>query len=93
MVPTLANWNDPYVLALRYLFPSVVIASSNWLAFLAWGLTMAAYSQKMDLGVYFKSLGWCLFSAWIVRSSACTVNDMADKDMDAGVGKHAQRFF
>ncbi|KAL0573566.1 hypothetical protein V5O48_007526 [Marasmius crinis-equi] len=51
----------------------------------AWGLTMAAYSSKLPLEEYGLDLLKCLFGAFIVRSSACTINDIFDRDMDAGV--------
>ncbi|KAF8071600.1 UbiA prenyltransferase family-domain-containing protein [Lyophyllum atratum] len=44
----------------------------------AWGLTMAAYSQSMALNVYVLRLAECLLGAFIVRSSACTINAIFD---------------
>lgn len=32
----------------------------------------------------------CCIAAFIIRSSACTVNDIVDRDMDMGVGKVAK---
>ncbi|KAF9531195.1 UbiA prenyltransferase family-domain-containing protein [Crepidotus variabilis] len=49
----------------------------------AWGLTMAAYREQLPLDVYAFDLVKCLFSAFIVRSSACTINDIFDRKMDA----------
>ena len=53
----------------------------------AWGLTMAAYATNLPLGVYAFDLAKCLVAAFIVRSSACTINDIFDRKMDAGVGQ------
>lgn len=47
---------------------------------------MAAYREQLPLDVYAFDLVKCLFSAFIVRSSACTINDIFDRKMDAGVG-------
>ncbi|KAE9409796.1 UbiA prenyltransferase [Gymnopus androsaceus JB14] len=57
----------------------------------AWGLTMAAYSVKMPWNTYSFSLMQCLFGAFIVRSSACTINDIFDRKMDAGVERTKNR--
>lgn len=53
----------------------------------AWGLTMAAYSQNLPLQSYMFALGLCGCGAFIVRSSACTINDIFDRKVDAGVGQ------
>lgn len=52
----------------------------------AWGLTMAAYSSSLPLANYCVDLVKCLIGAFIMRSSACTINDIFDRKMDAGVG-------
>ncbi|KIK67687.1 hypothetical protein GYMLUDRAFT_154954 [Collybiopsis luxurians FD-317 M1] len=57
----------------------------------AWGLTMAAYSVKMSWNTYTFSLMQCFFSAFIIRSSACTVNDIFDRKVDAGVERTKKR--
>ncbi|KAF8066011.1 UbiA prenyltransferase family-domain-containing protein [Lyophyllum atratum] len=51
----------------------------------AWGMTLAAYSQSMPVYSYVHHLAGCLFGAFIVRSSACTVNDIFDRKIDACV--------
>ncbi|KAI5891015.1 UbiA prenyltransferase [Schizophyllum commune H4-8] len=51
----------------------------------AWGLTMAARAVALPLQEYFPRLLQCLLGAWLIRGSACTVNDIFDRDMDAGV--------
>ncbi|KAG7096099.1 hypothetical protein E1B28_006775 [Marasmius oreades] len=51
----------------------------------AWGLTMAAYTLKLPLANYAQEFLKCIISAFIIRSSACTINDIFDRDMDAGV--------
>jgi 4-hydroxybenzoate polyprenyltransferase len=48
---------------------------------------MAAYATNLPLGVYAFDLAKCLVAAFIVRSSACTINDIFDRKMDAGVGQ------
>ncbi|KIY71900.1 UbiA-domain-containing protein [Cylindrobasidium torrendii FP15055 ss-10] len=54
-----------------------------------WGLTMAAHAvqstQPMSLYDYALRLCLCLVWAFVVRSSACTINDIFDRDMDAAV--------
>ncbi|KAJ3719496.1 UbiA prenyltransferase family-domain-containing protein [Lentinula raphanica] len=57
----------------------------------AWGLTMAAYSVKMSWSTYSSRLLQCLLSAFIIRSSACTINDIFDREMDAGVERTKTR--
>ncbi|KAF7303455.1 4-hydroxybenzoate polyprenyltransferase, mitochondrial [Mycena indigotica] len=53
----------------------------------AWGLTLAAYATHTPLVVYTHGLGKSLVAAFLLRSSACTVNDIFDRDMDAGVAR------
>ncbi|KAF9254778.1 UbiA prenyltransferase [Marasmius fiardii PR-910] len=51
----------------------------------AWGLTMAAYTLCLPLTSYVREFSTCIISAFVIRSSACTINDIFDRDMDAGV--------
>ncbi|ETW79987.1 prenyltransferase [Heterobasidion irregulare TC 32-1] len=51
----------------------------------AWGLTMAAYHTELPLNRYWVELAKSLFAAFIVRGSACTINDIFDRKFDAGV--------
>lgn len=48
---------------------------------------MAAYEQKIPYGNYVTLLCEFAFGAFIVRGSACTVNDIFDREFDAAVGK------
>jgi len=57
----------------------------------AWGLTMAAHKTALPIQYYAPDLAKCLFGAFIMRSSACTINDIFDKDMDAGVERTKNR--
>ncbi|XP_006455082.1 hypothetical protein AGABI2DRAFT_226364 [Agaricus bisporus var. bisporus H97] len=57
----------------------------------AWGLTMAAYRTKMPLQDYWWSMLNCTFGAIILRTSACTINDIFDRELDAGVARTKQR--
>jgi len=57
----------------------------------AWGLTMCAYATNLPLKVYAFDLVKCLVGAFIIRSSACTVNDIFDRKMDAGVERTKNR--
>ncbi|KAG5719226.1 hypothetical protein E4T56_gene13413 [Termitomyces sp. T112] len=57
----------------------------------AWGLTMAAYDQRMPVATYVPCLAGCLFAAFIIRSSACTVNDIFDRNFDAQVQRTKNR--
>jgi 4-hydroxybenzoate polyprenyltransferase len=47
---------------------------------------MAAYTTGLPLGAYLTGLAKALLHAFILRSSACTINDIFDRKMDAGVG-------
>ena len=53
----------------------------------AWGLAMAAYAERTAYPVLAKLLLKTLFGAFILRSSACTVNDIFDRKFDAAVGE------
>ncbi|CAK5284701.1 unnamed protein product [Mycena citricolor] len=57
----------------------------------AWGLTMAAYRTGLPLTDFLHGLGRALVGAFLLRSSACTVNDILDRDMDAGVERTRNR--
>ncbi|KZT20509.1 UbiA prenyltransferase [Neolentinus lepideus HHB14362 ss-1] len=57
----------------------------------AWGLTIAACTTKMPLPDYIISLAKCTFAAFLVRSSACTVNDIFDRKLDSGVERTKDR--
>ncbi|KAJ7211602.1 UbiA prenyltransferase family [Mycena pura] len=57
----------------------------------AWGLTMAAYTAGLPLNAYFTQLAKALVSAFLLRSSACTINDIFDRKMDAGVERSKTR--
>lgn len=48
---------------------------------------MAAYRTEQSIDAYLLNLIRCFCAAFIVRASACTVNDIFDRKMDAGVGK------
>ncbi|KAF7360710.1 4-hydroxybenzoate polyprenyltransferase, mitochondrial [Mycena venus] len=50
-----------------------------------WGLTMAAYTVGLPLNAYFAGVGKAFVAAFLLRSSACTINDIFDRKMDAGV--------
>ena len=54
----------------------------------AWGLTMAALTTSLPLKNYGFELSKCMIGAFIMRSSACTINDIFDRKMDAGVGEY-----
>ncbi|KAJ7642989.1 UbiA prenyltransferase family [Mycena polygramma] len=56
-----------------------------------WGLTMAAYTTGLPLHVYFAHVAKALVSAFLLRSSACTINDIFDRKMDAGVERSKTR--
>jgi len=60
----------------------------------AWGLTMAAFKINLPLASYSFEIVKCFMGAFILRSSACTVNDIIDRNMDAGVGmNYCIRYF
>ncbi|SJL13181.1 uncharacterized protein ARMOST_16620 [Armillaria ostoyae] len=60
---------------------------------LAWGLTMASYSMAPAIALhsYAYKLIECFVGAFIIRSSACTVNDIFDMNVDAGVERTKNR--
>ena len=47
---------------------------------------MAAFKVNLPLASYGFEIVKCFMGAFILRSSACTVNDIIDRNMDAGVG-------
>ena len=47
---------------------------------------MAAFKINLPLASYSVEIVKCFMGAFILRSSACTVNDIIDRNMDAGVG-------
>lgn len=57
----------------------------------AWALTMAAYRVHLPLEQYWIGILKCLFGAFILRCSACAINDILDRDIDGGVGTYALR--
>ena len=50
---------------------------------------MAAYRVHLPLEQYGIGILKCLFGAFILRCSACTINDILDREIDAGVGRPA----
>jgi 4-hydroxybenzoate polyprenyltransferase len=48
---------------------------------------MAAYTNGLPLNAYWIGIGKALVGAFLLRSSACTINDFFDRKVDAGVGK------
>ncbi len=48
---------------------------------------MAAYSRDIPLREYIELLLKSAFGAFIMRSSACTINDIFDRELDASVGE------
>ncbi|KAF5324979.1 hypothetical protein D9619_010110 [Psilocybe cf. subviscida] len=57
----------------------------------AWGLTMAAFRIGLPCKEYILGLIKFFIAAFILRSSACTVNDIVDREMDAGVSRTQSR--
>jgi 4-hydroxybenzoate polyprenyltransferase len=80
-----ADGDHPDVLAIRYAAIQVQIPL-RLICISAWGLTMAAYTTGLPLSAYSTSLTKALVGAFLLRSSACTINDIFDREMDAGVG-------
>jgi hypothetical protein len=78
-----AHWDHVDVLAIWLVFTFSAFLS-NLISFRAWGLTMAAYSTGLPLNAYCTGLAKCLISAFVIRSSACTINDIFDHKMDVG---------
>ncbi|KAJ7191422.1 UbiA prenyltransferase family-domain-containing protein [Mycena pura] len=57
----------------------------------AWSLTMAAYAARAPPAAYACALGKTLVGAFVLRSAACTVNDIVDREVDAGVERTRTR--
>jgi 4-hydroxybenzoate polyprenyltransferase len=49
---------------------------------------MAAFTTNLRLETYGFELSKCMLGAFILRSSACTINDIFDRKVDAGVGEY-----
>jgi 4-hydroxybenzoate polyprenyltransferase len=47
---------------------------------------MAAYHTGLDLQTFWIEMFKYLIASILVRGSACTINDIFDRDFDAGVG-------
>ena len=47
---------------------------------------MAAYHTSLDLQTYWLEMFKFLIASLLVRGSACTINDIFDRNFDAGVG-------
>ncbi|THH07848.1 hypothetical protein EW145_g3107 [Phellinidium pouzarii] len=58
---------------------------------MVWGLAMAAYSKKLPFNELATLLLKTVFGAFIMRSSACTVNDIFDRKFDAAVERTKNR--
>nr|WGM49227.1 UbiA prenyltransferase [Boreostereum vibrans] len=72
----------PYVELIRFQKPTGSILMF-WP--FAWGLTLAAFRTDMPQGKYWTELAISVVAAVIVRGSACTINDIFDREYDAGV--------
>ena len=48
---------------------------------------MAAYANKTPFPLLITLLVKTVFGAFILRSSACTINDIFDRDFDRAVGE------
>ncbi|TFK37748.1 4-hydroxybenzoate polyprenyl transferase [Crucibulum laeve] len=55
------------------------------------GMTFGAYRTNMPVEQYPTAFLQCVFAAFISRSAACTINDILDKNMDAGVERTKTR--
>jgi hypothetical protein len=82
----LAHGHHSDVLAVWYASEFGNIKSWFIIVMSVWSLTMAAFKINLPLKSYGLEILKCFMSAFILRSSACTVNDIIDRDMDAGVG-------
>lgn len=53
-----------------------------------WGLTLSACRDGLPLRSYYAYFFKFLLCAFLVRSSACTINDIFDRDIDRLVGPY-----
>ncbi|KAI5119661.1 hypothetical protein M0805_007752 [Coniferiporia weirii] len=58
---------------------------------MVWGLAMVAYAKKVPFDELAILLLKTVFGAFILRSSACTVNDIFDRNFDAAVERTKSR--
>ncbi|PAV19346.1 prenyltransferase [Pyrrhoderma noxium] len=58
---------------------------------MVWGLAMAAYANKTPFPLLITLLVKTVFGAFILRSSACTINDIFDRDFDRAVERTKTR--
>lgn len=57
----------------------------------AWALTMSAHRTHLPLARYGVEIIKCFIGAFLLRSSACTVNDIFDRKVDAAVERTRNR--
>ena len=53
---------------------------------------MAAYHTSLDLQTFWIEMFKYLIASFIVRGSACTINDIFDRNFDAGVGEPVSHY-
>lgn len=85
----IAYWLHSDVLALRYqelFLPKY--KSTHFTLLPAWGLTMAAYRTNMPWNEYWWTFFDGVIATIVMRTSACTVNDIFDRQLDACVGEY-----
>ncbi|EJD00228.1 UbiA prenyltransferase, partial [Fomitiporia mediterranea MF3/22] len=56
-----------------------------------YGLTAAAYSVRLPYSVFVQMLQKCIIGAFLMRSAACTINDIFDRKIDAEVERTRNR--
>lgn len=52
-----------------------------------WGIAMAARAHALSFPRFIWLVSLAIPGAFIIRGSACTINDIFDRDIDAAVGK------
>jgi hypothetical protein len=82
-----AHWYMACILALWYVHPCNGQQYAGPDDLTAWGLTMAAYHTSISVQRYAVELAVAFLVAFIMRSFACTVNDICDYEFDKGVGQ------
>lgn len=57
----------------------------------AWSAMMASYAVQAPITTSISSLALCGFTAFVLRSAACTINDIWDRDIDRAVERTKRR--
>lgn len=86
-----ARWRSGSLLALWSVCASDAACRSvtdRLFCVIAYGLTAAARLEMLPYPIFFQKLIKCAIAAFLMRSAACTINDILDRTFDASVGQY-----